>query len=92
MPSISPEHAGRLTSTSTPAHTSSTSHSRSRLSNQKAQPVTIHAVEHLFRAANWEITAESVNFTERDSSTIDFPVTVPAKGEVTLPYTVHYTW
>jgi len=63
-----------------------------KLSNQKAQPVTIHAVEHMGRCENWEITAKSSEFTKRDSSTIDFPVTVPAKGEAILTYTVHYSW
>jgi hypothetical protein len=63
-----------------------------KLFNQKPQPVTIHAVEHMSRAQNWEITAKSADYTKRDSSTIDFPITVPAKGDITLTYTVHYTW
>jgi hypothetical protein len=63
-----------------------------KLSNQKAQPVTIHAVEHMGRGENWKITAKSSEFTKRDGSTIDFPVTVPAKSEATLSYTVHYSW
>ena len=63
-----------------------------KLSNQKPQPVTIHAMEHMNRAQNWEITAKSANYTQRDSATIDFPITVPAKGDTTLTYTVHYTW
>jgi hypothetical protein len=63
-----------------------------KLSNQKAQPVTIHSVEHMGRGENWEIAAKSSEFTKRDSSTIDFPVTVPAKGEAILSYTVHYSW
>lgn len=41
---------------------------------------------------NWEITAKSTDFIKRDSATIDFPVTVAAKGETTLTYSVHYTW
>ncbi|NYF92033.1 hypothetical protein RBB79_20355 [Tunturiibacter empetritectus] len=63
-----------------------------KLSNQKAQLVTINTVEHMGRGENWEITAKSSEFTKRDSSTIDFPVTVPAKGEAILTYTVHYSW
>jgi hypothetical protein len=63
-----------------------------KLDNQKAQSVTIHAVEHMGRGENWKVTAKSGDFTKRDSSTIDFPVLVPAKGETVLTYTVHYTW
>lgn len=63
-----------------------------KLSNQKPQPVTVHAVEHMNRGENWEITAKSSDYTKRDSSTIDFPISVPAKGDATLTYTAHYTW
>ena len=63
-----------------------------KLSNAKDQPVTIHAVEHLDRSQNWKLTTHSQGFTQRDSSTIDFPVAVPAKGNTTLTYTVHYSW
>jgi hypothetical protein len=63
-----------------------------KLSNQKPQPVTIHVVEHMNRAQNWEVTAKSGDYTKRDSATIDFPITVPAKGDTTLTYTIHYTW
>ena len=62
------------------------------LTNQKPQPVTIHVIEHLSRTQNWEITTKSSGFTKRDSSTIDFPVVVPAKGETDLTYSVRYTW
>jgi hypothetical protein len=62
------------------------------LKNQKDQPVTIDAVEHLYRGENWQITHKSSGFTKRDSSTVVFPVSVPSKGETTLTYTVHYTW
>ena len=63
-----------------------------KLSNQKAQPVTIHAMEHMNRGENWEVMAKSSDFIKRDSSIIDFPVLVPAKGDTTLTYTVHYNW
>jgi hypothetical protein len=63
-----------------------------KLANQKAQSVTVHAIEHMNRSQNWEVVAKSTDFTKRDSATIDFPVVVPAKGEATLTYSVHYTW
>lgn len=63
-----------------------------KLSNQKAQPVTVDVVEHMNRGENWEITAKSSDYTKRDSSTVDFPISVPAKGDATLTYSVHYDW
>jgi hypothetical protein len=62
-----------------------------KLSNQKAQSAIVHVIEHMDRE-NWKITAKSTDFTKKDASTIDFPVTVPAKGEATLTYSVHYNW
>jgi hypothetical protein len=78
----------------TEAHQTSHSSDESyevKLSNQKAQAVTVHVIEHLTRD-NWKITAKSTDFQKRDVSTIDFPVTVPAKGEAVLTYSVHYSW
>ena len=63
-----------------------------RLTNQKQQPVNVKVIEHLYRGDNWEITSKSSDFAKRDSQTIEFPVQVPAKGEATVTYTVHYTW
>jgi hypothetical protein len=63
-----------------------------RLTNQKQQPVTVTVLEPLYRGENWAITEKSSDYSKRDSHTIEFPVTVPAKGETTLTYTVHYTW
>jgi len=60
--------------------------------NAKDQPVNVDVVEHLFCAANWGIVEKSTGFEKRDSSTIAFPVTVPAHGEQTVTYTVHYSW
>jgi len=62
------------------------------LKNQKEQPVTVHVIEHLYRAANWEITQKSADYTKRDSSTVEFPVQVKPESSTTVTYTVHYTW
>jgi hypothetical protein len=61
------------------------------LSNQKAQPAVVHVIEHMERE-NWKITAKTTDFVKKDANTLDFPVTVPAKGEATLTYSVHYNW
>jgi hypothetical protein len=60
--------------------------------NQKTTTVKVAVVEHLNRGQNWELTAKSNDYTKRDSNTIEFPVTVPAAGQVKVTYTVHYTW
>jgi hypothetical protein len=63
-----------------------------KLTNQKQQPIQVTVLEHLYRGDNWQITEHSAPFTQRDSRTVAFPIEVPAKGEATLTYTVHYTW
>jgi len=63
-----------------------------KLTNQKAQPVTVNVLEHLYRGDNWEIQQKSSDFTRLDSHTLQFPVRVPAKGEATLTYSVRYSW
>jgi hypothetical protein len=63
-----------------------------KLANQKAEPARINVVEHLYRGENWQIEHKSADFTKLDSHNIQFPVDVPAKGDVTLTYSVHYSW
>jgi hypothetical protein len=63
-----------------------------KLTNQKAVPVTVNVLEHLYRGDNWEIQQKSTDFTKLDSHTIQFPVQVPAKGDATVTYSVRYTW
>lgn len=60
--------------------------------NAKEKPVNVDVVEHLFRAANWDVVEKSSDFTKNDSSTVTFPITVPAHGQQTVSYTVHYSW
>ncbi len=60
--------------------------------NQKTSPVNVVLVEHMNRGQNWQVQEKSTNFNKRDSATIEFPITVPAAGEVKTTYTAHYTW
>jgi hypothetical protein len=60
--------------------------------NQKTTPVNVAVVEHMNRAQNWQITEQSTNFTKKDSTTLEFPITVPAAGETKITYSVRYTW
>jgi hypothetical protein len=63
-----------------------------RLRNHKAEPVEIRVVEHLYRWTNWKLTAASHKWKKLDAQTIEYRVTVPAKGERVVTYTVHYSW
>lgn len=63
-----------------------------KLRNHKKEAADIRAVEHLYRCVNWEITQKSDEFLKTDSRTAEFRVRVPASGEKTVTYTVHYTW
>ena len=60
--------------------------------HKKDQDVKIHVVEHLNRWANWEIlNASPKDFTQLNSNTIEWVITVPAGGKATVSYTVEYT-
>jgi hypothetical protein len=63
-----------------------------KLTNQKAEAVTVDALEHLYRGNNWEIEQKSADYNKLDSHTIAFPVEVPANGSATVTYRVKYTW
>jgi hypothetical protein len=63
-----------------------------KLSNHKKQAAEIRVDEHLYRGYTWEILQHSDPFVKMDAQTIQFRVEVPAGGEKTITYTVHYTW
>ncbi len=62
------------------------------MKNQKDQPVTVHVIEHLNRAANWKIIDRSKEYQKRDAWTVDFPITIQPESTGSVAYTVHYTW
>lgn len=63
-----------------------------KVRNHKDAPVKVLVKENLYRWTNWKITEKTHEFEKLDARTIQFPVNVPKDGEVTLRYTVHYTW
>jgi hypothetical protein len=63
-----------------------------KLRNHKKEAVSVRAVEHLYRCNNWEITNCNHDYRKLDANQIEFPVVVPANGEVAITYAVHYTW
>jgi hypothetical protein len=64
-----------------------------KLRNHKEkEPIEIRVVEHLYRWSNWEIVEKSDTYLKNDSQTIEFRVQIPAGGEKTISYKVHYSW
>ncbi len=63
-----------------------------RLRNAKKEPVEVQVKEVLYRWVNWEITSKSHAYRKDDARSVYFPVTVPAGEEVTVRYTVRYSW
>ena len=63
-----------------------------KIRNHKDEPVDVIVKETLYRWTNWRITDETHEYEKQDSRTIHFPVTVKKDGEVTIGYTVKYSW
>ena len=63
-----------------------------KVRNHKKEPVDLTVVEHLYRGSGWDITSASAKYNKKDSSTIEFPITVAPDGEQTVIYSVHYAW
>jgi hypothetical protein len=63
-----------------------------KLRNHKEEAVQVRVVEHMYRWIQWEVTASSAEPLKTDARTIEFQPTIPAGGEVTITYKVHYTW
>ena len=60
------------------------------LKNHKDQAVTVLVKENLYRWTNWAIEKSSDKHQKKDSRTVLFEVSVPANGQKTVTYTVHY--
>jgi hypothetical protein len=58
--------------------------------NHKDSPQDLTIVEHPW--GDWEMLSKSQEYAKRDAHTIDFPVTIPANGEVTVTYRVRMKW
>jgi hypothetical protein len=62
------------------------------LRNQKKEAVTVIVKENLYRWVNWNITQKTHDFQKQDARTVHFPVKIAAGGEMTVRYTVQYSW
>jgi hypothetical protein len=63
-----------------------------RVRNHKKEAVAVVIKENLYRWTNWQITQKTHEFQKQDARTVHFPVKIAAGGEVTVRYTVSYTW
>lgn len=63
-----------------------------KIRNHKKEAVTVRIKEPLYRWMTWKITAKSHDFEKLDSRTVAFDVEVAPDKEVTVTYTVEYTW
>ena len=63
-----------------------------KVRNHKEEKVKVIVKENLYRWTNWQLTKKTHEFEKIDSRTIHFPIEVEKDGEVTIRYTVHYTW
>lgn len=63
-----------------------------KVRNHKDEAVRVVVKENLYRWVNWKITASTQEYEKIDSRTVHFPIRVGADGEVTVRYTVHYSW
>ena len=69
-----------------------------KVRNHKSEAITVRVKEPLYRCLNWSITASSHKGQKLDAFTEIWDLSVPAQkeegkpGEVTLTYTVEYTW
>lgn len=63
-----------------------------KVRNHKKDEVEVRVVEHLYRWLQWEIATNSMEFAKTDARTIEFRPKVPADGEATIRYAVHYSW
>ena len=61
-----------------------------RIRNHKSETVEVVAVEHLW--GDWTILRSSGDYRQKDAHTVEFPLQVPADGEVVIDYTVHFRW
>lgn len=62
------------------------------LKNHKPEDAKVVIRETLYRWSEWEIARKSHQFSKQDARHIHFDVEVPANEEVTVTYTVNYSW
>lgn len=65
---------------------------RITLTNAGDTDRTITVREHPWRWRNWTLTSSSIKPGKQTPDVLEFQVKVPAHGNTTLEYSVHYSW
>jgi hypothetical protein len=60
--------------------------------NRKQEAVDLLVREYAYRWSQWALKSQSHASNKRDAQTFDFPLSLPADGEVKVRYTIRYTW
>ncbi len=63
-----------------------------KIRNHKEEAVKVIVKENLYRWVNWEIKEKTHEYEKVDARTIHIPVEIEPDGEVTIRYTVRYSW
>ncbi len=61
-----------------------------RIRNHKKTGQAVNVIDHVF--ADWSVLNASHEYNKKDAHTIEFPVKVPADGEVVVTYTIRTRW
>ncbi|MBN2009241.1 DUF4139 domain-containing protein [candidate division KSB1 bacterium] len=61
-----------------------------KLRNHKKSDVTVTVIEHLW--GDWSMIQHSHPYHKKNAHTIEFEISVPTDGEVTVTYTAQVTW
>ena len=56
------------------------------ITNHKDEAVSVTCLEHVY--GDWEVIYSTTQFTQKDSTTLEFVLNVPADGEVTATFTI----
>jgi hypothetical protein len=63
-----------------------------KVRNRKTEPVDVRVAEKLYRGTNWEVRTSTEKFEKKDSTSIEYLISIPANGEKIITYTAHYFW
>lgn len=65
---------------------------RIALRNHKKTAAAVTVVENMYNWPEWKIIGNDHPFVKTESGKVEFPVNIPADGEVTINYTLRYKW